>query len=68
MQHQIGFRRFFERGAKCRDERMRQPVDEPDGVRQQQLAADRAASRWRTSGSRVTNSAFDATASASSDG
>ena len=39
VQHQIGVGGFFERGAKRRDQRVRQPIDESDRVAQQQLAA-----------------------------
>ena len=39
VQHEIGVGRFFERGAKRRHQRVRQPIDEADRVAQQQLAA-----------------------------
>ena len=64
VQHEIGIRDFFERRAKRRDERVRQPVDEPDGVRQRAASRLSGSRTWRTSGSSVTNSAFDASASA----
>ncbi len=35
---QIGGRHFLERRAKCRDERVRKPIDEADRVRHEQLA------------------------------
>ena len=38
MQQQIGVGRLLERGAEGRHERVRQPLDEADGVRDQQLA------------------------------
>ena len=39
MEHQVGLGRFLERRAKGGDQRVRQPIDEADGVRHQQLAA-----------------------------
>ena len=39
VQHQVGVGDFLERGAKRRDQRVRQPIDEADGVGHQQLAA-----------------------------
>ena len=38
VQHQIGVGGLFERGAKRGHQRVRQPIDEADGVAQQQLA------------------------------
>ena len=38
VQHEIGIGGFFERGAKRRDQRVRQAIDEADRVAQQQLA------------------------------
>ena len=38
MQHQVGLGHFLERGPKRGDERVRQPVDEADRVRDEQLA------------------------------
>ena len=61
MQHEVGVGGLLERGAEGGDQRVRQAVDEADGVRHQELAAVRT---WRTSGSSVTNSALDASASA----
>ena len=39
MQDEIGLRHLFERRAKRRDQGVRQPIDEPDRVRHEQLAA-----------------------------
>ena len=39
MQHQVGVGDFLERRAERRDQRVRQPIDEADRVRHQQLAA-----------------------------
>ena len=41
VQQQVRLGHFFERGAERRDERVRQPIDEPDRVGHQQLAAIR---------------------------
>ena len=39
VQHEIGLGDFLERRAERRDQRVRQPIDEPDRVRHEQLAA-----------------------------
>ena len=39
VQRQVRLGHFFEGGAERRDQRMRQPIDEADGIRQEQLAA-----------------------------
>ena len=41
VQQQIRGRDFLERRAERRDQRVRQPIDEADGVRHEQLAAIR---------------------------
>ena len=39
MQHQVGVGGLLQRGAEGGDERVRQPIDEADGVGHEQLAA-----------------------------
>ena len=46
VQKEIGGSHLLERRAKCRHERMRQPLDEPDRVRDQQLAAVATRLAW----------------------
>ena len=38
VQHQVGFRHLLERSAECRHQGVRQPIDEADGIRDQQFA------------------------------